>query len=204
MKKNRNMKKNKLISLIIMTIAFVVLMLVLKLVNQLVNGTNEWLLTIKETNLIKESYLNDNWFLGGKALKNFFLGPMGFHSFLQFKFLGITGESFNTFLLPIFLDLLINWVILIGLIIFIILFLVILFKKHKIGNTKNLKVVKESKTGQDLMWKNKTGMKLTKQEALKATKEDLNDLGLQKVKGKKTTYIRSKPDSSKKNNLDSK
>ncbi|WP_027063050.1 DUF3892 domain-containing protein [Mesoplasma seiffertii] len=72
------------------------------------------------------------------------------------------------------------------------------------ANKKMFKVEKETSTGTDLIWKNKDGETLTRSQAMRTSKADLSKLGLEKVTGSKNqaSYIRSKADSTKKNNLD--
>lgn len=80
-----------------------------------------------------------------------------------------------------------------------------IFKNKKTGNKKKFKVKKETLTGKDLAWENKYGEMLTRTQAMETSKSDLNKLGLEKVatSEKQDSYIRSKADNSKKNNLDS-
>lgn len=189
------MKKNirkKMIWFFISLLVFILLITAFKIINQIINGSEDWLNTIKATNVIENNNIFENWFAGSKGLKNFFTGPIGFESFVQFKLLGSVNSNIKVFLLPIFLDLLINWIFAIGVIIFILLFVIFIIKAFVYNKNKNkFKVIEETKTGQDLVWKNKNGEILTRSEALKKTNEELKLLNLQKVKGKNGEYIRS-------------
>lgn len=184
-------------------LAFILLIIVFKIINQVINGSEDWLNTIKSTNVIENNNIFENWFTGSKGLKNFLTGPIGFDSFVQFKLLGNVNSNIKVFLLPIFLDLLINWIFVIGFIIFILLFVIFTIKFFIYNKNKNkFKVIEETETGQDLVWKNKNGEILTRSEALNKTNEELKALNLQKVKGKNGEYIRSISNGKKNNNLD--
>ncbi|ATZ18371.1 HU family DNA-binding protein [Mesoplasma melaleucae] len=147
----RNKKHTRSIALIFLLVLFIALIVALKLANQVLNGTADWAKTIQGTNLIESKYIVDAWFTGSKGLSHFFQGPMGFKSILQFKLVAATGtEGYKTFLLPIFWDLLINWIAIVGIIFLVILLIMSFAKENRInkilseaGSTTAPEVVKE-------------------------------------------------------------
>ncbi|ASZ09437.1 hypothetical protein CK556_03740 [Mesoplasma chauliocola] len=191
----RNKKHTRTISLIILLILFIGLVLVFKIINQVTNGTSEWLTTIKATGLINEKYLDTAWFSGSKELSHFFNGPMGFKSFAQFKLIGVTGGEYNTFLLPIFWDLLINWIGLVG-----IIFLVIWIILSWVNENKINKILSEKgSTTAPVEVKQATEQEI-KQEAVELEEKLEEELI---VKNKKTSAIK-KPAVKKETNIEAK
>lgn len=147
----RNKKHTRSITLIFLLVLFIGLIIGLKLANQLTNGTENWAKTIQGANIIESKYIIDAWFTGSKGISHFLEGPMGFKSFLQFKLIAITGtEGYNVFLLPIFWDLLINWIALVGIVFLVISIIMSFVKENRInkilsetGSTTAPEVVKE-------------------------------------------------------------
>ncbi|WP_339023120.1 hypothetical protein [Spiroplasma endosymbiont of Crioceris asparagi] len=69
------------------------------------------------------------------------------------------------------------------------------------SNLKNLRVISETNTGLDKKWSNRRGTSLTRNQAMKMSKELLkSEYGLEKVRTKNVEYIRALPTKGKKNN----
>ncbi|AVN64033.1 hypothetical protein CG006_03580 [Mesoplasma florum] len=138
----KNKKHTRTIALIFLLVLFITLILAFKLINQATNGTSQWAQTIAGSGLIESKHLDAAWFTD-KGLSHFLTGPMGFKSFAQFKLVATVGttETYSTFLLPIFWDLLINWIALIG-----IIFLVISIVMSFVNENKINKILSEKGT----------------------------------------------------------
>ncbi|AGY41659.1 SSU ribosomal protein S6p hypothetical protein [Mesoplasma florum W37] len=131
-KLNQNKFKNIFFSLVMMVI-FIILAFMFKMINQAINGTSEWKEIFEsQANLVNRTDLS--WFANGKITTSFFTGPVGSKSFSEFNLLYSVNGGY-IFLLPIFWDLLINWILIVG-IAFIFGFIIYEFFK----NNKMLKI----------------------------------------------------------------
>ncbi|ATI74316.1 HU family DNA-binding protein [Mesoplasma florum] len=130
----KNKKHTRTIALIFLLVLFIALIFAFKLINQATNGTSQWAQTIAGSGLIESKHINAVWFTD-KGLSHFLAGPMGFKSFAQFKLVATVGttETYSTFLLPIFWDLLINWIALVGIIFLVVSIVLSFVKENKIN-----------------------------------------------------------------------
>ncbi|ATI74189.1 hypothetical protein [Mesoplasma florum] len=137
-KKNKMLikfKKNKFWEIFKIFIAIILVLIfiaVLKILNQIINGTFEWLEIIKKFDNNINSNINEKWFLNGKFGINFFSGPLGIASLSQFKLMFIYNNE-RVFLLPIFIDMLVNWFLLISLIYLMVLCIFKIAKIYKLN-----------------------------------------------------------------------
>ncbi|WP_106079009.1 HU family DNA-binding protein [Mesoplasma coleopterae] len=147
----KNKKHTRSIGLIFVLVLFIVLIIAFKLLNQATNGTSDWFKTITESGLVETKYIDAAWFAGNEGLSHFISGPMGFKSLAQFKLASKFGsEGYITFLLPIFWDLLINWIAIVGIIFLVISIIMSFVRENKInkilsekGSTTAIEEVKE-------------------------------------------------------------
>ncbi|AVN59983.1 HU family DNA-binding protein [Mesoplasma florum] len=130
----KNKKHTRTIALIFLLVLFIALIFAFKLINEATNGTSQWAQTIAGSGLIESKHINAAWFTD-KGLSHFLTGPMGFKSFAQFKLVATVGttETYSTFLLPIFWDLLINWIALVGIIFLVVSIVLSFVKENKIN-----------------------------------------------------------------------
>ncbi|AVN60656.1 hypothetical protein CG007_03535 [Mesoplasma entomophilum] len=147
----KNKKHTRSIGLIFVLVLFIALVIAFKLINQVTNGTSDWFKTITESGLVEKKYIDAAWFTGNEGLSHFFSGPMGFKSLAQFKLAAKLGtEGYITFLLPIFWDLLINWIAIVGIIFLVVSIIMSFVRENKInkilsekGSTTAIEEVKE-------------------------------------------------------------
>ncbi|AVN64723.1 MULTISPECIES: HU family DNA-binding protein [Mesoplasma] len=130
----KNKKHTRTIALIFLLVLFIALIFAFKLINQATNGTSQWAQTIAGSGLIESKHIDAAWFTD-KGLSHFLTGPMGFKSFAQFKLVATVGttETYSTFLLPIFWDLLINWIALVGIIFLVVSIILSFVNENKIN-----------------------------------------------------------------------
>ncbi|ATZ21081.1 hypothetical protein [Mesoplasma coleopterae] len=131
----QNKFKNIFFWLVIMVI-LLILAFMFKMINQAINGTSEWKEIFEsQVNLVNRT--DHSWFANGKITSSFFTGPIGSKSFSEFNLLYSVNGGY-IFLLPIFWDLLFNWVLIVG-IAFILGFIIYeFFKDNKILKIKSI------------------------------------------------------------------
>ncbi|ATZ21914.1 HU family DNA-binding protein [Mesoplasma tabanidae] len=144
----KNKKHTNSIAMIFLLVLFIALVIAFKLINQATNGTSEWVQTIANSGLVESKYVDATWFTNN-GLSHFLTGPIGFKSFAQFKLVTRIGEN-NIFLLPVFWDLLINWIALVGTIFLVISIILSFVNENRInrilsekGSTTAAEEVKE-------------------------------------------------------------
>ncbi|AVN61113.1 hypothetical protein [Mesoplasma florum] len=112
LKVNQNKFKN-ILTWFLMIIILIILAFMFKMINQAINGTSQWKVIFEsEFSLINKTDVN--WFANGKITNSFFTGPIGSKSFSEFRLLYSVNGGY-IFLLPIFWDLLINWILIVGI-----------------------------------------------------------------------------------------
>ncbi|ATQ35586.1 hypothetical protein MENTO_v1c04480 [Mesoplasma entomophilum] len=113
--------KFKLSIIILLMILSTTLMIIFKLLNNFYYGNEQWSQAISD---VFGSHVFKNWF---KNTSGFMLGPIGLYSMVQSNL-----YSGSTFLTPVFLDALINWIYLFAILGLIILLILNLIFKNKI------------------------------------------------------------------------
>ncbi|ATZ21553.1 hypothetical protein [Mesoplasma tabanidae] len=133
MKKIKKFKEFKFINIclwLLIMIFIIVIGFIFKIINQSIYGTNEWKNIISSFDNLNNKVI-DSWFNNSKITWSMFIGPIGSSSFIQFQLVYKVGDSYG-FIIPIFWDLLINWLIIAGVLFCLIIIIIEIFKINKL------------------------------------------------------------------------